>query len=39
ADYLKDYSRGLTRRYSALFLPFMRYFVSPLLGRAVVQFM
>ena len=39
ADYLKDYSQGLTRRYSALFLPFMRYFVSPLLGKAVVQFM
>jgi len=38
-DYLNDYSRGLTRRYSALFLPFMRYFVSPLFGRAVVQFM
>ncbi|HUU63905.1 MAG TPA: NAD(P)-dependent oxidoreductase [Dehalococcoidia bacterium] len=38
-DYLKDYSRGLTRQYSALFLPFMRYFVSPLFGKAVVQFM
>ena len=39
ADYLKDYSRGLTSRYSALFLPFMRYFVGPLFGKAVVQFM
>jgi nucleoside-diphosphate-sugar epimerase len=39
ADYLKDYSGGLTRRYSSLFLPFMRYFVSPLFGKAVVQFM
>jgi nucleoside-diphosphate-sugar epimerase len=39
ADYLKDYSRGLTRRYSSLFLPFMRYFVSPLFGKAVVQLM
>lgn len=38
-DYLKDYSRGLTRQYSALFLPFMRHFVSPLFGKAVVQFM
>jgi UDP-glucose 4-epimerase len=38
-DYLNDYSRGLTRKYSALFLPFMRYFISPLFGRAVVQFM
>lgn len=39
ADYLRDYSRGLTRRYTALFLPFMRHFVSPLFGKAVVQFM
>lgn len=39
ADYLKDYSRGLTRQYSALFLPFMRYVVSPLFGKAVVQLM
>ncbi|UCC60312.1 MAG: NAD(P)-dependent oxidoreductase, partial [Dehalococcoidia bacterium] len=39
ADYLRDYSIGLTRRYTALFLPFMRYFVSPLFGKAVVQFM
>jgi nucleoside-diphosphate-sugar epimerase len=39
ADYLRDYSRGLTRRYTALFLPFMRHFVSPLLGKVVVQFM
>ncbi len=38
ADYLRDYSTGLTRRYSALFLPFMRYLVSPLFGKAVVQF-
>lgn len=39
ADYLNDYSKGLTRRYSALFLPFMRHFVSPFFGKAVVQFM
>jgi hypothetical protein len=38
ADYLRDYAGGLTRRYSTLFLPFMRYFVSPLFGKAVVQF-
>lgn len=37
-DYLRDYSHGLTRRYSNLFLPFMRYFVSPLFGKLVVQF-
>jgi nucleoside-diphosphate-sugar epimerase len=39
ADYLRDYTKGLTRRYTTLFLPFMRYFVSPLFGKAVVQFM
>jgi len=38
-DYLGDYARGLTKRYSNLFLPFMRYFVSPVFGRLVVQFM
>jgi nucleoside-diphosphate-sugar epimerase len=39
ADYLKDYSSGLRRRYSPLFLPFMRYFVGPLFGKAVTRFM
>jgi hypothetical protein len=39
ADYLKDYSKGLAGRYTALFLPFMRYFVGPVFGRVVVQFM
>jgi nucleoside-diphosphate-sugar epimerase len=39
ADYLKDYTRGLSRRYSTLFLPFMRYLVSPVFGKLVVQFM
>ena len=39
ADYLRDYAGGLTRRYSTLFLPFMRHIVSPLFGKAVVQFM
>jgi len=38
-DYLGDYSSGLSRRYTALFLPFMRYFVGPVFGKAVVQFM
>lgn len=38
-DYLHDYSSGLSRRYSALFLPFMRHLVGPVLGKAVVQFM
>jgi nucleoside-diphosphate-sugar epimerase len=38
ADYLGDYAKGLTSRYSTLFLPFMRYFVSPMFGKLVVQF-
>jgi hypothetical protein len=39
SDYLRDYSQGLTRRYSTLFLPFMRYLVSPVFRKVVVQFM
>ena len=39
ADYLKDYSRELTRRYCSLFMPFMRHFVGPVFGKLVVQFM
>jgi len=35
-DYLIDYARGLTRRFSPLFLPFMRYFVGPVFGRIIV---
>ncbi len=38
-DYLGDYARGLSRRYTNLFLPFMRHLVSPVLGKLVVQFM
>jgi nucleoside-diphosphate-sugar epimerase len=38
-DYLADYSRGLTKRYTPLFIPWMRYLVSPLFGKVVVQFM
>ena len=37
ADYLDDYRQELTRRFSLLFLPFMRYFVGPLLGRVIVR--
>jgi len=37
-DYLKDFSQGLNRRYTKLFLPFMRYFVSPVFGTMVVSF-
>ncbi|MDY6893455.1 MAG: NAD(P)-dependent oxidoreductase [Chloroflexota bacterium] len=39
AHYLEDYSSGLKKRYSALFIPWMRYFVGPLLGKVVVRFM
>ena len=37
ADYLDDYQRELTRRFSPLFLPFMRYFVGLLLGNIIVR--
>ena len=39
ADYLRDYASGLNRRYSPLFLPFMRYFVGPVFGKAVTRFL
>ena len=38
ADYLKDYSRELARKYGSGFLPFMRRFVGPVFGRVIVQF-
>lgn len=38
-DYLEDYARTLTRRFSPLFLPFMRYFVGPIFGRLIVRLM
>jgi len=37
-DYLKDFTRGLSKRYTKLFLPCMRYLVSPLFGTLVVGF-
>jgi nucleoside-diphosphate-sugar epimerase len=37
ADYLDDYKRELTRKFSPLFLPFMRYFVGPLFGWLIVR--
>jgi len=37
ADYLDDYRKELTRKLSPLFLPFMRRFVGPLLGRLIVR--
>ena len=39
ADYLKDFTRGLSQRYTELFIPFMRRFISPLLGKAITQLM
>ena len=36
-DYLIDYPQELTRRFSVLFLPFMRWFVGPLLGKLIVR--
>jgi len=38
ADYLKDYARELAKRYGPGFIPFMRYFISPVLGKVIVQF-
>ena len=38
ADYLRDFSKELSRRYGAGFLPFMRQFAGPMFGRLVVQF-
>ncbi len=37
SDYLEDYQQELTRRFSPLFLPFMRYFAGPLFGRIIVR--
>jgi hypothetical protein len=36
-DYLQDYTRELKKWYGPLFLPFMRYFVSPLFGKLIVR--
>ena len=36
-DYLEDYAQELTRRFSPLFLPFMRYFVGPLFSKIIVR--
>ena len=37
ADCIEDYQRELARRYSPLFLPLMRYFVGPILGKLIVS--
>jgi len=38
ADYLKDYSIELARKYGSGFLPFMRRFIGPVFGKVIVQF-
>lgn len=37
ADCIKDYQIELTRRYSPLFLPLMRYFIGPIFGKLIVR--
>jgi len=39
ADYLEDYKKELSRRYTVLFLPFMWYFVGPLFGKILARLM
>jgi nucleoside-diphosphate-sugar epimerase len=38
ADYIRDFSRQLSNKYGPGFIPFMRRFVSPVFGKAIVQF-
>jgi nucleoside-diphosphate-sugar epimerase len=38
ADYIRDYSKQLARQYGPGFIPFMRRFVGPVFGKAIVQF-
>jgi nucleoside-diphosphate-sugar epimerase len=38
ADYIGDYSNQLARQYGPGFIPFMRRFVGPVFGKAIVQF-
>lgn len=35
--YLEDYASELRRRFSPLFLPFMRYFAGPIFGKLIVR--
>jgi nucleoside-diphosphate-sugar epimerase len=37
-QYIRDYSRKLSRQYGPGFIPFMRHFVGPVFGKAIVQF-
>jgi nucleoside-diphosphate-sugar epimerase len=36
-QYIRDYSKQLSRQYGPGFIPFMRHFVGPVLGKAIVQ--
>lgn len=36
-DYIHDYTHELKKWYGPLFLPFMRYFVSPLFGKLIMR--
>jgi len=37
SEYLTDFSGELTRVYSPIFLPFMRYFVGPIFGKLITR--
>jgi nucleoside-diphosphate-sugar epimerase len=36
-QYIRDFSRQLSRRYGPGFIPFMRHFVGPVFGKVIVQ--
>ena len=38
SDYLRDYSKEMARQFGPGFIPFMRHFISPVLGKVIVQF-
>jgi len=37
SDYIRDFSRQLSRQYGPGFIPFMRHFVGPVFGKVIVQ--
>ena len=37
-DYLRDYAAELARCYGPGFIPFMRFFIGPILGKTIVKF-
>jgi len=38
AEYIRDFAGQLSRKYGPGFIPFMRSFVGPVFGKAIVQF-